>query len=161
MELITCDKSLIDKTSKFASEVFIDYYNNLIGNKQATYMANLFLSKQKINELIDNGAMFRLLVEDDKIIGFSEYLKEENKVFLSKLYVQKDYRGKGYGRILFEDCLDYTKRCGLDTIYLTVNKHNTPSYETYLHLGFKVTDSVVNDIGEGYVMDDYIMEYKI
>ena len=46
-------------------------------------------------------------------------------------------------------------------IYLTVNKGNTPSYQIYLHLGFKVIDSVVNDIGHGYVMDDYIMEYTI
>ena len=62
---------------------------------------------------------------------------------------------------MFEDARSYARRNGLQKIYLTVNKGNTPSYEIYLHLGFKVIDSVVNDIGQGYVMDDYIMEYTL
>jgi len=41
-----------------------------------------------------------------------------------------------------------------------VNKYN-PSYDIYRHLGFEVIDSVVTDIGEGYVMDDYIMQRKL
>ncbi len=62
---------------------------------------------------------------------------------------------------MFEDVKKYAIENGLNKIYLTVNKGNTPSYQIYLHLGFKVIDSVVNDIGHGYVMDDYIMEYTI
>ena len=59
------------------------------------------------------------------------------------------------------DIAGLAKRNGHKSIYLTVNKYNTPSYEIYLHLGFKVIDAVVNDIGNGYVMDDYIMEYTL
>ena len=45
-------------------------------------------------------------------------------------------------------------------IYLTVNKKNKTK-DKYLHWGFKIIDSVVSDIGNNYVMDDYIMELKI
>ena len=44
------------------------------------------------------------------------------------------------------------------SIYLTVNRHNTHAYEVYLHKGFTVIREEVNDIGFGFVMDDYIME---
>ena len=161
MEILTCDKNTIKKTSEFAKEVFIDYYIPRIGKDQSYYMADKFLSETKISELIDNGAVFKVLEEDGQYLGFCEYLKEDDKVFLSKLYVRKDLRGKGLGRILFEQCVDYAKENSIHTIYLTVNKYNTPSYETYLHLGFVVTDAVVTDIGQGYVMDDYIMEYYL
>lgn len=161
MDLIIVDKSLIEKTSMFAKEVFIDYYIDLIGIDQSKYMADLFLSKESISKLISQGAVFKILVEENKIYGFIEYQIKDNKVFLSKLYVHKDYRHKGFGKIMFMDCVEYTKNNNLNTIYLTVNKYNTPSYNTYLHLGFKIVDSVVNDIGNNYVMDDYIMEYTI
>jgi hypothetical protein len=44
---------------------------------------------------------------------------------------------------------------------LTVNKYNTSSIKAYLALGFSVTDAVVTDIGEGYSMDDYVMEKTV
>ena len=161
MELITVNEALIRETSAFASEVFIDYYDHLIGRTQAEYMTGLFLSEDAIHKLIDEGAVFRLIEEDGRILGFCEYKKEEERLFLSKFYVHKSERGKGIGRFMFDDVLAYAKNNGLGKIYLTVNKGNTPSYEIYLHLGFKVIDSVVTDIGHGYVMDDYIMEYQI
>ena len=161
MEILTVNKEMIKETSDFASEVFIDYYIPLIGEKQARYMADLFLSQDAISKLIDEGAVFRLVKDEGNIIGFCEYKKEEGRLFLSKLYARKDQRHKGVGRFMFEDVKAYAKQNSLQKIYLTVNKGNTPSYEIYLHLGFKVIDSVVNDIGQGYVMDDYIMEYTL
>lgn len=161
MELILVNKSLIDDLSKFASEVFVDYYNDLIGNAQANYMADLFLSNEAISKLINDGAIFKIIKENDKFIGFTEYIKDNDRVFLSKLYVHKNYRHQGYGKKTLEDCISYSVNNNANSIYLTVNKYNTPSYNTYLHLGFKVIDAVVNDIGNNYVMDDYIMELKL
>ena len=161
MEIRTLSREEYASFCGFAQDVFIDYYTSLIGKKQAEYMADLFLSPDAVNRLTEKGAQFRILMEDGDYLGFCEYLKEEEKVFLSKLYVRKDRRHQGLGKKLFEDCVNYTKENGLNRIYLTVNKYNTPSYETYRHLGFEVIDAVVNDIGKGYVMDDYIMEIKV
>jgi hypothetical protein len=44
---------------------------------------------------------------------------------------------------------------------MTVNTNISNSYAMYLQLGFKVIDAVVTDIGGGFVMDDYIMEYRL
>ena len=161
MEIRTVNDSLVGKTSAFASGVFVDYYTPLIGNDQAVYMADLFLSPDAIRKVIGEGAIFRIVSEGDEILAFCEYQKEDERLFLSKFYVRKDLRGKGLGRLMFEDVLSYAKKNGLSAVFLTVNKGNTPSYELYLHLGFRVIDSVVSDIGHGYVMDDYIMEYRI
>ncbi|MFR9065367.1 MAG: GNAT family N-acetyltransferase, partial [[Clostridium] scindens] len=50
---------------------------------------------------------------------------------------------------------------GLSKIYLTCNKHNDNTLAIYDHLGFKITDEQVADIGNGFVMDDYILTYAI
>ena len=46
-------------------------------------------------------------------------------------------------------------------IWLTCNKHNDSSLAVYHHLGFQVTDTQEADIGNGFIMDDYIMTYVI
>ncbi|MBO4919146.1 MAG: GNAT family N-acetyltransferase [Erysipelotrichaceae bacterium] len=161
MKLIRADKKMIPMLSEFADDVFIDYYKDLIGMDQSVYMTDLFLSEAAIEDLMNKGAVFILATEDEKPVGFCEYIREDKRLFLSKLYAEKAHREKGIGKQLFLNCLQYAKDNGLESIYLTVNKYNIPSYEIYLHLGFKVVDAVVNDIGNGYVMDDYIMEYTI
>lgn len=161
MELVKVDESKIDICSKFAKNIFINYYTNLIGEKQALYMADLFLSNEAIKKLINKGAIFKIVYENNKPISYIEYIKENNKVFLSKLYVDSNYRNKGYGKYMLDDCINYAKNNNINTIYLTVNKYNTPSINIYKHLNFKIIDAVVNDIGNNYVMDDYIMELSI
>ena len=161
MQIIKVNNSQIKELSHFARDVFIDYYIDIIGYDQATYMTDLFLSEKAIRKLMYEGAIFKIIKTKDNIAAFSEYLKEDRKVFLSKLYVHKDYRHQGLGKILLKDCIDYARENNCDSIYLTVNKNNNDSINIYRHLGFKTIDSVVNDIGNNYVMDDYIMELKI
>jgi RimJ/RimL family protein N-acetyltransferase len=47
------------------------------------------------------------------------------------------------------------------SIDLTVNKYNTNSIKAYEKMGFEKIDSVVMDIGNGYVMDDYVMKKEV
>ena len=48
----------------------------------------------------------------------------------------------------------------LPALRLNVNKYN-PTIDIYEHLGFRIIESEVNDIGKGYVMDDYVMEKRL
>ena len=50
---------------------------------------------------------------------------------------------------------------GLRAVRLNVNKYNTKSIAAYRKSGYEVIDTVVADIGRGYVMDDYIMQKQL
>ena len=50
---------------------------------------------------------------------------------------------------------------GLDKIWLAVNRDNTKSINIYQSLGFRKVDTRVKDIGDGYVMDDYVMAREV
>lgn len=50
---------------------------------------------------------------------------------------------------------------GLKKIVLTVNKHNSVTIEKYLKMGFRNIGPIVTDIGNGYVMDDFILEKNL
>ena len=61
----------------------------------------------------------------------------------------------------FEEIKELTKQCGLNKIRLTVNKYNANTIKAYKKWGLNTVESTVTDIGDGFVMDDYIMEYSI
>ena len=53
------------------------------------------------------------------------------------------------------------KREGYPCVILQVNKRNVNAINSYKKYGFVVRDATVDDIGRGYVMDDYVMEKKL
>lgn len=159
-KLVQVYEDLVEITSLLAQDIFIEYYTPINGKDHATYMANKFLSIEAIQDKIAHGAIFKLLFLNNQPIGFIEYEIDNERIFLSKLYVHKLFRKKGYGRFMLEDCINYGLIHNKNAVYLTVNKHNLTK-DLYLHWGFKIIDSVVTDIGNNYVMDDYIMEKTI
>ncbi|MEQ8240696.1 MAG: GNAT family N-acetyltransferase [Cyclobacteriaceae bacterium] len=82
-------------------------------------------------------------------------------LFLSKIYVLKEYRGKGIGKAGMSFVQAQSEKLGFHSITLTVNKYNTTSIVAYERLGFQKVESIVVDIGEGFVMDDYVMKKQI
>ena len=96
---------------------------------------------------------------EDKLVGYAACKNAEDYLFLSKMYVHKDYRGRGISRCFLDEMINLAhNEYEVDKIRLTVNKNNAGSIAAYKKMGFDIVDSVVNDIGNGFVMDDYIME---
>ena len=144
-----------------ADQVWHEYFRSLLSPEQIDYMVEKFQSIPAITQQIREGFQYFLLREDDQVAGYTGIHLEEPRLFLSKLYVLQPYRKKGYSSLMLQKLLEIAKNAGKSAIYLTVNKYNTPSIDIYLHKGFQTIDSVVTDIGKGFVMDDYIMERTI
>ena len=75
--------------------------------------------------------------------------------------MHEDFRGQGIASYMFKQFIEMCKKHELEKIWLTCNRNNTNSIEIYKHWGFEIVREEVKDIGNGFVMDDYIMEYKI
>ena len=143
--------------TRIASNIWHEYWPGLLSEAQIDYMVEKFQSEDAIlKQIMNEKYTYYFIVENRNIIGYTGISDKKDYLFLSKLYLLKEYRHKGYGRKAF----DKIKELGFDKIRLTVNKYNTNAYNAYLKYGFKVIDSVVTDIGSGFVMDDYIMEFS-
>ena len=148
----------IAQTAKTAEEVWTEYYTPLLGEAQVSYMVKNFQSEQAITEQIASGYTYFLLESAGDIVGYVGIQPQEEYLFLSKLYVKQAFRGKGFASKALSQVKEVAKECGLSRIRLTVNKGNANSIAVYENWGFRTVDSVVTDIGEGFVMDDYVME---
>jgi ribosomal protein S18 acetylase RimI-like enzyme len=104
------------------------------------------------------GVAWELITRGKGACGFLSYaLAEGNSVKLSNIYIEKDSRGGPLVSAAIDRVVRYAAEQGRATVFLTVNKGNRRAVRAYEKCGFKITSSVVTDIGGGFVMDDYIM----
>ncbi len=156
-----CTDAGIDTLAAVASDIWYEYWPEHIGADQTDYMVNNFQSKQAITKQIrEEGYLYFLIVAEGKIVGYCGVHPEEQngRLFLSKLYLYASERGKGYAKASMQFLIQLCKFNNLRAIYLTVNKYNDLAIRAYKAAGFETIDSVETDIGDGFIMDDFIME---
>lgn len=148
--------------AKMAEIVWNEHFTSIIGKAQVDYMLDKFQSEHAVTDQIQNQGYEYFFIEiDGGKVGYIGIHRELERIFLSKLYILKDYRKKGYASLAFEFLSNMCKENNLKSIYLTVNKYNTDTIQVYQAKGFKTIKDQVSDIGNGFVMDDYVMELTI
>lgn len=142
-----------------AHEIWYEYYVPLIGRAQVDYMVSRFQNSGAVAQQLREGYEYFLTERDGRDIGYCAVQPQaaEDSLFLSKLYVLRDARGAGTGRVCMEFIEQLARRRGLKLLWLTVNKGN-PAVKAYERLGFRIAADLVMDIGSGFVMDDFRME---
>lgn len=144
-----------------AKEIWNDCYKDILSQEQIDFMLDSMYNPVKISEGIANGEQWEILKADNEPVGYIHYRIEEKKLFLSKIYLKQDPKYKGLGQLMMNHVIDYGLANDLDTIYLTVNKNNQKAIRFYEKNRFQNIKSETFDIGNGFVMDDYIFEKKL
>ncbi len=152
------NEAQLEIVAKLAFEIWNEHFTPIIGKAQVDYMVEKFQSRKAISEQIENGYSYYLIKADAGYVGYTGICPKEDELFLSKLYIKASHRGKGYGRKVVEFLEDLTRQKELGKITLTVNKNNTDTIKAYEKFGFANLGALVQDIGNGFVMDDYKME---
>ncbi len=145
-----------------ADEIWHEAFSSLLSQSQIEYMLDKFLSVNAIKDSLKTGYEYYFLCDKDNVLGFTAICpKSDNTLFLSKLYIKKEYRGKGYLRDSFDFIKNCAKNKGLKSIWLTVNKHNDRAIAAYRKMGMDIIRSEITDIGNGFSMDDYVFSLSV
>lgn len=143
-----------------ASTIWNIVYPPIISREQIDYMLDMMYSDEALAKQTSQQHQFILIRENDLPMGFASYSPKENgkpNIFrLHKLYVLPDQHGKGLGKKLLAYIKNEITPLGAKVLELNVNKRN-PAVGFYQKMGFKVDREMILDIGNGYVMDDYVM----
>jgi diamine N-acetyltransferase len=62
---------------------------------------------------------------------------------------------------LLQRAMQHAARAGARRLILRVNRHNRVALSAYAKFGFRVYAEDVLDIGNGFVMDDFLMELQL
>ncbi len=152
----------IQTIADLAYEIWNQHFVPIIGQAQVDYMLEKFQSVPALSAQIENeGYEYFLIQAEGKNAGYTGVRQEEGALFLSKLYVHPDFRGRHLATQTLQFLADLCRERQLKKIWLTCNKYNADTLAIYDHLGFVRTGAQVTDIGEGFVMDDYVLTYTI
>jgi ribosomal protein S18 acetylase RimI-like enzyme len=147
--------------SKLAHTIWHEHYIKIISLQQIEYMLDKYNSVKSIQERALDGHLFFYMTYNKIPVGYLAIEKQTDAIYISKLYVLKEYRGLKIAKTALLFAVSMALEEGLPSIKLHVNKYNTIALSAYEKMGFVNTESVITDIGKGFVMDDYLMEKLI
>ena len=145
-----------------ADEVWPKTFAPILPPEQIPYMMRMMYAPEVMERELAEGYHFAALLVDgvpSGYISWSPYLGDTAK--LHKVYLLTSCHGKGLGRLMLDYASDACRAAGFKRLRLNVNKHNERAISVYRKNGFVTVESVKNDIGGGFFMDDYVMEKRL
>jgi ribosomal protein S18 acetylase RimI-like enzyme len=153
----------LDTIRQLAYEIWPVAYGKMLAVRQLEYMLDKFYSIVSLqNQLRGLKHQFVIVYENEAPVGFASFSAHNDSAIyhLNKIYVLPAQQGKNIGTQILDYIIDRIKTWGASFLQLNVNRHNKALhfYEKY---GFKIIREEDIDIGEGYFMNDYVMELKL
>ena len=146
---------------ELAYKIWPDAYGKILSSEQIEFMLNKYYSVDAIREQMQDLHYRFLIIHDDKAKGFAAYNREKEKTHkLQKLYIDQDKQGSGYGKKLIYEVMERSLAEGSDELILNVNRFNNARY-FYEKLGFEIIGEIDLEIGNGFLMEDYIMRKNL
>ena len=148
---------------RLAHTIWPPTFGDILSPEQIAYMLEMMYSQAALREQIEErGHQFLLLREGDTVVGYVsyqfDYLPETTKIH--KLYLLPQTQGKGYGRDLIDAVAERARAAGQQRLRLDVNYQN-PAVGFYQHLGFDIVERMDTEIGNGFLMEDYVFEKEV
>ena len=149
--------------TQLAEFIWPQTYSEYISEAQLRYMLNLMYNQEELLSQYHKGYTFFIASVQGKDVGFActSTLDEKGNIYkLHKLYVLPSTQGMGIGKLLVDEVVDLVATRGGKFLQLNVNRNNKAT-NFYLKIGFKIKETVDINIGDGFFMNDYVMELPI
>ena len=139
------------------------HYPSIISPSQIEYMLERMFDVEAMARELGNGVVYEQLLVRGELRGFSSYAPtpDATELKLRKLYIHLHAQRQGFGGMLLQRVEEAARERGLQHVVLAVNKQNTQAIAAYRKHGFLIRESVIVDIGGGFVMDDYVMAKRV
>lgn len=128
--------------------LWMDTYSFLPKN-QVKLLLDKYFTYENILQYVKNGYEYYNLNN----AGVLVFVEQKDALYVDKLYVLPEMRGKNYPHKAFE-FLSKRKK----PLILNVNINNKRAVNCYLKNGFKIIKKVDIDLGHGFINSDYIMK---
>ena len=156
IEIKTADKTDVPLIQQLAYSIWTVVYKDILSKAKIEYMLSTMHSIPALTKLMDDDHQFIIPYEDGIAKGYACYKIHPGKVRIEKLYVLPDQHKKGIGNLMVEHIINKVKGI-VDTVELNVYRENK-AVGFYKRMGFEIVKEVDIPIGEGYFMNDYVMQ---
>lgn len=157
----TADCALIHD---LASRIWENTYGAILSKEQLDYMFDMMYAPDNLlKQMNEWHHQYFIISANDLPAGYLSIEKKNDNLYnFQKIYSLPQLHGKGIGRYIIEQGIAYLKsiHTGPFTIELYVNRHN-PAVGFYKHMGLQEIATRDHSIGNGYYMNDYVMQMEV
>ena len=165
MKISLATKNQLPIIQELAYKIWPGTYGDILSKVQLDFMLEKFYNIDYLeNLLLVENQVFLLISENEVFVGFCAYQMHIPignpailKTKLHKIYVLPETQGKGFGKILLQEVEKIALDNNNTAVFLNVNRYNK-AQEFYKNQQYKITSKVDIEIGNGYLMEDFVME---
>lgn len=162
LDLHRMTRQEIDAVSTLARVVWQTTYPALISQAQIDSMlADRYAAAQIELQCADPAHCWWVACRNGTLTGFAHAMLSNADFKLDKLYVHPAGQRKGVGAALLGAIQQWGVQHHARRLWLQVNRGNRQAIAAYRKYGFRIVESRIFDIGQGFVMDDYVMELEL
>ena len=141
-----------------AQRIWRECYPGIITPEQIEFMLGWMYREEEIRRQLAAKIPWAVAELDGAAVGYLSWQREDDgRVKISKLYVLPQHQRRGLGRRMLDHICEQARALGVREVWLQVNKRNERAIGAYLKADFHIGKEAVFDIGNGFVMDDYLM----
>lgn len=158
-----CLKSDLGDISQLASIIWPPAFKEILTAEQSKFMLEWMYNLNTLENQIDNGHLFFLMKDNQQNIGFvglQPDFPEKGKLRIHKIYLSPECQGKKYGAWMMNQVEEQAQNMSLNYLHLNVNRQNKAT-DFYKKGGFEILYSEDIEIGNGYFMNDFVMQKKL
>lgn len=163
LSILSLAKGNVEEFHFLAHKIWPVTFKNILSAAQIEYMLQMMYSEESLVKQQEDGCELYLLQTEGQNIGFLSIQHNKDntlKTKVQKIYVLPEFHGTGAGRFLMDLALIEAKKEGANAVFLNVNRYNN-AVGFYEHYGFKKMYTEDIDIGNGYLMEDWVMEFPL
>lgn len=150
--------------AELARTIWLTHYVTIITTAQIDYMLQDRFTAENLRRYLHSSERWMDVLEcDGALAGYTSYAltSDPGDVKLEQLYLLPQLHGRGFGRQMLRHVEGAARREGARRLVLQVNKRNNKALAFYRRASFTVREEAVFDVGQGYVMDDYVMAKEL
>ena len=164
IEIVRANKQHIGTIRSLAQEFWPVAFASILSEQQIDYLMKMMYSPASLEKQMDKGHRFAIASKDRQQVGYMSYeidCERSGKTKIHKLYIAPNSQRLGVGKAMVDFVAQEALKANNKAIYLNVNKYNTKAISFYNKHHFQLVKEEEIDIGDGFVMDDYVFELTL
>ena len=163
MEIRSLKRDELKIVQEIAHATWPYTFKEILSQDQIQYMLNWMYDVKQLESQFDSGHLFFTAELNDKSIGFIGIEPNHPEIGITKIhkiYILPGHQGLGVGKKMIEFVRKLSIQHEITALLLNVNRFNKAVF-FYEALGFNHLYEENIDIGNGYLMEDYVMQLDI
>jgi GNAT superfamily N-acetyltransferase len=148
---------------EIAHATWPDTFKDILSQEQIQYMLNWMYDLKQLEKQFNQGHQFYVAELEGKPVGFigiEPNYPEKSLTKIHKIYILPNQQGLGIGKKLIEYVKELSIQSEMEGLLLNVNRFNK-AVDFYKAIGFNILFEENIDIGNGYLMEDFVMKLNL